>query len=249
MASAFSIEITPSIQRCYVCLPQIIFWTIFGFKQDLHIHFSHNDPYNKGIVVKPQKKLTKTEFWFNPFSTLPLPKLPPGLSLASNINENYFFSIHRYQEKEMATHSSVLAWSIPGTGEPGGLPSMGSHRVGYDWSDLEAGIKNARHYPTYLQVWAIWLPQLTTKLKATKDPTVQNHQKWPWIQWYKTPAPISVWTQVQQDQESWGLQEGSGHTTGSQRHKPAEQSRAEPGIQRLTEDEMPRQVRVRLESK
>ena len=35
-----------------------------------------------------------------------------------------------------ATHSSVLAWRIPGTGEPGGLPSMGSHRVGHDWSDL-----------------------------------------------------------------------------------------------------------------
>ena len=35
-------------------------------------------------------------------------------------------------EKEMATHSSVLAWSIPGMGEPGGLPSMGSHRVGHD---------------------------------------------------------------------------------------------------------------------
>ena len=36
----------------------------------------------------------------------------------------------------MATHSSVLAWRIPGTGELGGLPSMGSHRVGHDWSDL-----------------------------------------------------------------------------------------------------------------
>ena len=35
-------------------------------------------------------------------------------------------------EKEMATHSSVLAWRIPGTGEPSGLPSMGSHRVGHD---------------------------------------------------------------------------------------------------------------------
>ena len=38
----------------------------------------------------------------------------------------------------MATHSSVLAWRIPGTGEPGGLPSMGSHRLGHDWSDLAA---------------------------------------------------------------------------------------------------------------
>ena len=41
-------------------------------------------------------------------------------------------------EKEMATHSSVLAWRIPGMGEPGGLPSMGSHRVGHDWSDVAA---------------------------------------------------------------------------------------------------------------
>ena len=38
----------------------------------------------------------------------------------------------------MATHSSVLAWRIPGTGKPGGLPSMGSHRVGHDWSDVAA---------------------------------------------------------------------------------------------------------------
>ena len=38
----------------------------------------------------------------------------------------------------MATHSSVLAWRIPGMGEPGGLPSMGSHRVGHDRSDLAA---------------------------------------------------------------------------------------------------------------
>ena len=41
-------------------------------------------------------------------------------------------------EKEMATHSSVLAWKIPGLGEPGGLPSLGSHRVGHDWSNLAA---------------------------------------------------------------------------------------------------------------
>ena len=39
-------------------------------------------------------------------------------------------------EKEMATHSSVLAWRIPETEEPGGLPSMGLHRVGHDWNNL-----------------------------------------------------------------------------------------------------------------
>ena len=43
----------------------------------------------------------------------------------------FTFDFHAL-EKEMATHSSVLAWRIPGTGEPGELPSMGSHRVGHD---------------------------------------------------------------------------------------------------------------------
>ena len=38
----------------------------------------------------------------------------------------------------MAAHSSVLAWRIPGMEEPGGLPSMGSHRIGHDWNDLAA---------------------------------------------------------------------------------------------------------------
>ena len=42
-----------------------------------------------------------------------------------------FFHFHTL-EKAMATHSSVLAWRIPGTGEPGGLPSVGLHRVGHD---------------------------------------------------------------------------------------------------------------------
>ena len=52
---------------------------------------------------------------------------------------DFTFTFHFHAlEKEMATHSSVLAWRILGTGEPGGLPSMGSHRVEHDWSDLEA---------------------------------------------------------------------------------------------------------------
>ena len=47
----------------------------------------------------------------------------------------FTFHIHAL-EKEMATHSSVLPWRIPGMAEPGGLPSMGSHRVRHDWSGL-----------------------------------------------------------------------------------------------------------------
>ena len=57
---------------------------------------------------------------------------------------HFHFSLHAL-EKEMATHSSVLAWRIPGTGEPGGLPSLGSHRVGHDWGDLAAAY--AFRYP------------------------------------------------------------------------------------------------------
>ena len=55
---------------------------------------------------------------------------------------DFTFTFHFHAlEKEMATHSSVLAWRIPGMGEPGGLPSMGLHRVKHDWSDLAAGSK------------------------------------------------------------------------------------------------------------
>ena len=54
---------------------------------------------------------------------------------------NFPFTFHFHAlEKEMATHSSVLAWRIPGTGELGGLPSMGLNRVGHDWSDLAAAV-------------------------------------------------------------------------------------------------------------
>ena len=44
----------------------------------------------------------------------------------------------------MATHFSVLAWRIPGTGKPGGLPSMGSHRVRHDWGDLAADLAGSK---------------------------------------------------------------------------------------------------------
>ena len=60
-----------------------------------------------------------------------------GVTQSQTRLSDFTFTLHFHAlEKEMATHSSVLAWRIPGTGEPGGLPSMGSHRVGHDWSDL-----------------------------------------------------------------------------------------------------------------
>ena len=54
---------------------------------------------------------------------------------------DFTFTFHFHAlEKEMATHSSALAWRILGMVEPGGLPSMGLQRVGYDWSDLAAAV-------------------------------------------------------------------------------------------------------------
>ena len=54
-----------------------------------------------------------------------------GWTQLSDFTFTFTFPFHAL-EKEMATHSSVLAWRVPGTGEPGGLPSVGSHRVGHD---------------------------------------------------------------------------------------------------------------------
>ena len=62
-----------------------------------------------------------------------------GVAKSPTRLSDFTFTFHFHAlEKEVATHSSVLAWRIPGRGEPGGLPSMGSHRVGHDWSDLAA---------------------------------------------------------------------------------------------------------------
>ena len=60
-------------------------------------------------------------------------------SLSQARLSDFTFTFHFHAlEKEIATHSSILAWRIAGTEEPSGLPSMGSHRVGHDWRDLAA---------------------------------------------------------------------------------------------------------------
>ena len=73
-----------------------------------------------------------------PFAHSVLTTLPPSTHLSRTLSD-FTFTFHFHAlEKEMATHSSVLAWRIPGTGAPGGLPSLWSHRVRHDWSDLAA---------------------------------------------------------------------------------------------------------------
>ena len=95
------------------------------------------------VKVQPLLPLSKRVPWRRRWH--PTPVLLPGKSHGQrslvgcspwgreelDTTERLHFHFHAL-EKEMATHSSVLAWRIPGTGEPGGLPSMGSHRVGHD---------------------------------------------------------------------------------------------------------------------
>ena len=69
-----------------------------------------------------------------------------GVARSRTRLSDFTFTFHFHAlEKEMAAHSSVLAWRIPGTGEPCGLPSMGSHRVGHNWSDLAAAAAAVKH--------------------------------------------------------------------------------------------------------
>ena len=89
-----------------------------GFNNDNPVQYSClENPMGRGAWWAAVHGVAKSRTWLSDFT--------------------FIFHFHAL-EKEMATHSGVLAWRIPGMAEPSGLPSMGSHRVGHDWSDLAA---------------------------------------------------------------------------------------------------------------
>ena len=100
---------------------------------------------------------------------IPWTEEPGGLRSLGSLSPTWLsvftFPFHFHAlEKEMATHSSVLAWRIPGMAEPGWLPSMRSHRVGHDWSDLAAAAVSdfnkqgeALNYYIVMPLWYILL--------------------------------------------------------------------------------------------
>ena len=92
-------------------------------------------PWTAAYQASPSMGFSRQKYW----SGVPLPSpldtlyRQPTLEIISYLVTAFTCTFHFHAlEKEMATHSSVLSWRIPGTGEPGGLPSMGSHRVGHD---------------------------------------------------------------------------------------------------------------------
>ena len=81
-----------------------------------------------------------------------------GVAKSQTWLSDFTFTFHLHAlEKEMATHSSVLAWRIPGTGEPGGLPSMGSRRVGHNWNFLKAITFVYNNVSLIVECWPIFM--------------------------------------------------------------------------------------------
>ena len=108
-----------------------------------------------------------------------------GVSKSRTRLSDFTFTFHFHAlEKEMATHSIVLAWRIPGTAEPGGLPSMGLHRVGHDWRDLAAAGRNIFLWYTHAwtcththtcRAWRWWLGLIGRCQKVIKNPDSSFH--------------------------------------------------------------------------
>ena len=104
-----------------------------------------------------------------------------GVAKSRTRLSNFTLTFHFYAlEKEMATHSSVLAWRIPGMGEPGGLPSMGSHRVRHDWTDLAAAA--AKFVQTQVH-WVSDAIQLSHALPPPYPPALNLSQYQHLFQW------------------------------------------------------------------
>ena len=95
-----------------------------------------------------------------------------GVAKSRTRLSGFTFTFHFHAlEKEMATHSSVLAWRIPGTAEPGGLPSMGSHRIGCDWSNLvvAAAASQLFHSPLSLSSRGFLVPLRSLPIRVVSS--------------------------------------------------------------------------------
>ena len=119
-----------------------------------------------------------------------------GVAKSRTRLSGFTFTFHFHAlEKEMATHSSGLAWRIPGTVEPGGLPSVGSLRVGQDWSDLAAAAAATRLYMGLLyKTTGTVTSVIVTSVKYARENIVTFHC----VLFSTIPGVISVWSKYQE---------------------------------------------------
>ena len=107
-----------------------------------------------------------------------------GVAKSRTRLSDFTFTFHFHAlEKEIATHSSVLAWRIPGTGEPGGLPSMRSHRIWHNWSDLAAAVHLSESHE---------INHISGKPRRHGGPLYVNHMLYEHLSQKLTPAEDQV---------------------------------------------------------
>ena len=111
----------------------------------------------------------------------------------------------------MATHSSVLAWRIPGMGEPGGLPSMGLHRAGHDWSDLAAAAAELVYRKTSTYALLIMPEPLTVWITTNCGKFLKRWE-------YQTtwPASWEICMQVKMQQLELYMEQQTGSNLGKE---------------------------------
>ena len=119
-----------------------------------------------------------------------------GVTNSQTQLSTFTFTFHFHAlERAMATHSSVLAWRIPGTGEPGGLLSMGPHRVGHNWSDLVVAAAAAAAACTFcgnVNWYSYYGKQNGDSLKTRNKATIHGDD----IGWDGWMASLIQWTWV-----------------------------------------------------
>ena len=137
-----------------------------------------------------------------------------GVAKSRTRLSDFPFTFHFHAlEKEMAAHSSVIAWRIPGTGEPGGLPSLGSHRVRHHWSDLAAAGRIG-----YWKVWGFFLGRWKCSgISGNGYTTLQIYWKllsYTLENWENEFYVMSIWLQFFRRNESKVSESPSGFKSG-----------------------------------
>ena len=118
-----------------------------------------------------------------------------GVARSRTRLSDFTFTFHFHAlEKEMATHSSVLPWRIPGTGEPGGLLSMGSLGIGHDWSDLAAAAVLMWNVFMSVRTFLSWAKVPKWSRRSLLDPEIRKllsaYCSWIASRWLSNPKAL-----------------------------------------------------------